>query len=330
MKKGTISILMILLFNQCTVQQKEDNQLQRYTFSAPKMGTTFHLTFYTHSHGHAEKVSQLVWNRIDKLEIIFSDYQSNSEASIISNTAGTGQKIKVSDEMWEVLQIADTISKISNGAFDVTIGALSKLWRKAIRQQKFPDEKDILTYKATVGYKSIDYFPKEQAVRLNKKGTRLDFGGIAKGYALDEAMIILRNNGIKSALVDGGGDIICSEKPPTRKPKPWKILLLESKELELYSSNSAIFVSGDTYKFLEVEDKKYTHIIDPKTGKGVQNANLVLVSSSEDYNKIEDKPIFNPRKATYADALASTCVVTGKKIRWHKTIIDIFREFDFE
>lgn len=328
MRKGTFILLGILLFVQCMIQSKNENQLQRFTFSAPKMGTTFQLIFYTHSDIHAEKVSQLVWKRIDELEMIFSDYQPDSEASSISNTAGTGQKIKVSDEMWEVLLIADSISKKSNGAFDVTIGALTKLWRKAIRQQEFPNQNDIQKYKATVGFESIDYFPNQQSIRLNKKGTRLDFGGIAKGYALDEAMIILRNHGIKSALIDGGGDIVCSEKPPIRKSKGWEILI--EGEFMFYAASQAVFASGLQYQFLEVEHRKYAHIIHPKTGIGIENTNLVLVILSEDYNKIKDKPIFNPRKGTYSDALASACIVTGKRIKWKNAYIKIIKDSENE
>jgi thiamine biosynthesis lipoprotein len=229
----------------------------------------------------AKLISQDAFQKVADLEQIFSDYREDSETSLLSSSAGKGQKIKVSSDLWNVLQYSMEVSHRTEGAFDVTCGPLSKLWRKAFRQQQFPAADEIEKAKSAVGYKYVRLFD-GQLVELTAPGMSLDFGGIAVGYAVDEAMKILKKRGISIALVDGGGDILVGNSPPGKKG--WNIDrvfyqngTLATEPLEI--ANQAITTSGDTYRYLEWEGKRYSHILDPRTGLGLTSREIVTVTA---------------------------------------------------
>ena len=177
----------------------------------------------------------------------------------------------------------------------MTIGPLSRLWRRAIRRSQLPQESELEQARQTVGYRHLQLDAAAQTVRLALPDMRLDLGGLAKGFAADEAMNVLYSFGLTSALVDAGGDIVLGDPPPDTSG--WRIavstvdprgnLVFE----DLYCSNTAIATSGDTYRFLEVDGVRYSHIIDPRTGIGVTRAGLVTVIAATGIR---------------ADALAST------------------------
>ncbi|MBI5915035.1 MAG: FAD:protein FMN transferase [Bacteroidetes bacterium] len=252
---------------------------QRHEFARPLMGTDFRIVLYHPDSSLAREAASEAFERVADLENIFSDYDENSEVSRLSD-AGNGE---VSDELWEVLEYALDVSARSEGAFDVTVGALTKLWRKAFRQKEFPSERDIEVAKATVGYKGIKTNPRTRNVKLKNKGMRLDFGAIAKGYAVDEAMEVLRDYGIYVALVDGGGDLRVGNTPPGQKgweiEQPDKIVNGEPTYKKAWYVNTAVATSGDTYRYLEHDGKRYSHIIDPRTGMGLTNRRIVTVTA---------------------------------------------------
>jgi FAD:protein FMN transferase len=159
-------------------------------------------------------------------------------------------------------------------------GELTKLWRRAFRQKEFPTASEIEAARKTVGFKDLEL--KKNTAQLKKTGMRLDLGGIAKGYAVDEAMAVIRSHGITVALVDGGGDMLAGDAPPgnigwlIEKPALGKDGLTTEK---IPLKNAAIATSGDTYKFLEHDGKRYSHILDPRTGMGITSRQLVTVTA---------------------------------------------------
>jgi FAD:protein FMN transferase len=263
----------------------EGDKLQdatRHEFSLPVMGTEFRIIAY---HPDSVKVKEAVkkaYARVAILEKVFSDYDENSEVSWL---AKDGKESEVSDELWDVLQYALEISRRSEGAFDVSVGALSKVWRKAFRQKEFPSNAELNRAAATVGYEHIKMKKnrRTRTIKLGKPGMQLDFGGIAVGYAVDEAMAWLREYGITTALVDGGGDILLGDAPPGQKgweiEVPDKLVNGEITFKKTYLANTAITTSGDTYRYLEHEGKRYSHIIDPRTGLGLTNRRVVTVTA---------------------------------------------------
>lgn len=267
---------------------KADNidieEKHRLEFSRPLMGTEFRIIAY---HPDSTKVKEAVekaYNRVALLEKVFSDYDENSEVSWLSKD---GKESEVSDELWDVLQYSLEVSRRSEGAFDVSVGALSKVWRKAIRQKEFPSNGELNRAAATVGYEYVKMKEAKRTgkrtIKLEKPGMQLDFGGIAAGYAVDEAMAWLREYGITCALVDGGGDILLGDAPPGKTgweiDVPDKLVGGELTFKKAFLSNTAITTSGDTYRFLEHKGKRYSHIIDPRTGLGLTNRRVVTVTA---------------------------------------------------
>ena len=260
------------------------------------MGTTFVITLYSTSRQLSQNAMDQAFDRIKKLNSVFSDYIEQSETSQLS--ANAGKRTTVSDDLWYLIRLSKRLSRQSKGAFDVSIGPLSKLWRRAIRQQRFPDSINLAQAKNLVNYKWIKLFPAKQQVKLKKKGMRLDFGAIAKGYAIDQAYQSLKENGITIALVDGGGDLFIGDPPPASS---WDIKDHNGKPLQI-KAQTAVASSGDSFQNLQWDGSKYSHIINPKTGLGMKNSNTVTVAAS---------------KATVADALSSTLsVLAPSRQQW--------------
>lgn len=255
---------------------------QRQEFFHPQMGTLFQIILYTKDTLQGQAIARQLFARIDSLNATFSDYLESSEITRLSNSAGTGQKIKVSRDMWRLLRIAQQISLASDGAFDLSIGPLTKLWRRAFRQSQFPNLKEVEAARQKVNFRAIQFYPLSRKVELQTAGMRLDAGGIAKGFAVDECFKLLLQAGVRSALVAAGGDIRVGVAPPD-KPH-WVIASKgmnatgEVQDQELYYQNCAVSTSGDTYRFLDWEGRRYSHIIDPRTGLGMQHRQFTRVS----------------------------------------------------
>ena len=283
---------------------------QRYEYEHPQMGTLFRLTFYAAGEAAAAAAAAAAFRRIDTLNARLSDYQPESELSRLSAQAGSGRAVPVSEDLWTVLTTAREVAAASEGAFDISIGPLSKLWRRAFRRQTFPQADRLAEARRTVGYQWIELLPGQRRVRLQQPDMRLDAGGIAKGYAVDEAMAALRTHGIDRALVDGGGDLLAAGPPPGSPG--WRISLKTAGETGALRDsvvllhNGALATSGDTYRYLEWEGRRYSHIVDPRSGLGVDHRALVSVQCPS---------------CTLADALASALSVIGPDGEWRALLL---------
>jgi len=263
-----------LLFGFCLVVNCMFGQdLKRYVFSEPHMGTSFRIILYADDSTKAEMAVRAAFSRIEALNVCMSDYLPESELNLLSKKAGTRTWIPVSNDLWTVLHASQIFAKKSKGAFDITIGPLSRLWRRAMRQASFPETDKLQEARKAVGYKNLKLNKRRQAVRLLKPGMKLDLGGIAKGYAIDEALKVLQSAGFSQALVDGGGDIALGNAPPNASG--WTVEIPaysypeDGKKEIVLMSNCRIATSGDTYKFIELAGVRYSHIIDPRTGLGI-------------------------------------------------------------
>ena len=274
--------------------QTRCQELRKFEFSESLMGTQFRLVIYSESEARAASAAQQAFQRAHSLNAIFSDYESSSEAMQLSEPGKIGRPVAISPEMAKVLDYAIQMSKMTKGAFDITIGPLSKLWRRAFRRNEFPEAGKIAEARGRVGYRRLKLNSRKQTLRIKKAGTKLDFGGIAKGFAIDEIARSLRSSlAGDHFLVDGGGDIYAGAAPPDEPG--WKIALPSGKPLIL--SNEAIAVSGDRYRYLEWENRRYSHIIDPRTGLGTTHRTTIGVRA---------------RTCMIADAWASTLIVLGQ------------------
>lgn len=244
----------------------------RFEYEQAKMGTLFRLVFYAGDSIEAQKAAKAAYEKVDALNAIFSDYEAGSEISRLSQSSESGFYTAVSADMWRILLYSDSMYKASQGAFDLSIGPLSKLWRKAFRQKVFPDSLSLAEANSRVGFEYLDLSQKRQ-LRFRKTGMRLDAGGIAKGYTADEVGRLLDSMGISMALVDAGGDIVVGAPPPQQDA--WHIEINGRGTIHL--KHQAIATSGDQYRYLDWEGKRYSHIIDPRSGLGLEHRFQVSV-----------------------------------------------------
>jgi thiamine biosynthesis lipoprotein len=254
---------------------------QRFEFEEPHMGTKFRLIFYASDKETAGKAAKATFARVAQLNQIMSDYSPTSE--LMELCKKSEQKpagpIQVSDDLFYVLQKAQEVSQLSDGAFDVTISPIVRLWRQARKDHRLPDPDVLKEAMKRVGYKNLVLDTKARTVDLRVPGMLLDLGGIAKGYAADEGLKVLERQGVKSALVAASGDIAVSEAPPG-KPG-WKIdiaPLPRSKERrQLLLIHAAVSTSGDSQQYVEINGTRYSHVVNPKTGLGLTGRRSVTV-----------------------------------------------------
>jgi len=182
--------------------------------------------------------------------------------------------------LWTVCRFARRLSADSDGAFDVTVGPLTRLWRRAHRQHRLPDSNRIEEARRAVGYRYLVVAPDTPRIGLSRPGMRLDFGGIAKGYALDEILHTVRRFGIQRALINGGGDLACGEAPTGRRGWPVRIKPWHDGDAaprRTLPPHDAVATSGDRWQFLEYEGKRYSHLVDPRTGWAIVGRRQVSV-----------------------------------------------------
>lgn len=290
----------LALIGGCVASHPTEDAWQRFEFTRPEMGVPFRVVFYAPNQPAAEAAANAVFQRISQLNDILSDYDTDSELSRLSRTAGQGKAVPVSNDLWFVLQVAQNLSARSNGAFDVTIGPVVSLWRKARREKKLPRPDQLAEARGAVGWRKLELDPRHHTAKLLVPNMKLDLGGIAKGYALDEAGKTLRARGLTRVLITGGGDMVAGEAPLRRRG--WKIELAPLNATNappggfLRLRHGALATSGDAFQYVEIDGKRYSHIVDPRTGVGLTDHSLVTVTA---------------RSGALADALATAVSVLG-------------------
>ena len=277
----------------------ETEAFERYRDVRPAMGAAFEIILYAPDDTVAQRAFDAAYQRIDELNRVFSDYDPESETSHLCRQAPMDQPVAISPPMAHVLQFALSLSEKTGGAFDVTIGPLSRLWRRARRQGQLPSDARLEEARASVGYRHIELDPVNHRVRLTASGMRLDFGAIAKGYASDQALDAMQTVGVTRALINGGGDLTLGEPPPGTDG--WRVGIAPLKADDppsqvLHLARCAVATSGDAWQFVEIEGVRYSHILDPRTGIGIQNRSTVTVLAPD---------------GMVADALASAVSVLG-------------------
>ncbi|HKQ39620.1 MAG TPA: FAD:protein FMN transferase [Verrucomicrobiae bacterium] len=289
--KSNLQIIFVSIFTLAGCRSADPRHMARYEFSKPQMGAPFRIVLYAPDAAAAETAANAAFRRVETLNQIFSDYETDSELNELSRTAGSGKAVPVSNDLWRILLQSQRFSELSDGTFDVTVGPCVNLWRKARRDKKLPDPPRLAAALRAVGYKKLAL--RKHTARLLVPDMKLDLGGIAKGYAVDEAMKVLKHNGIRSALVGAAGDIAVSDPPPAKSG--WQIEIGSPPKI-LSLSHAAVSTSGDTFQHLEVDGVRYSHIVDPRTGMGITNQVTVSVIA---------------RDSTTADALATAISVLG-------------------
>jgi thiamine biosynthesis lipoprotein len=254
--------------------------LQRFEFTETHMGSEFKIVLYSLDEPTARRASRSAFDRIAALDAALSDYQPDSELMRLCDRAG-GPPIHVSDDLFDILQRSKTMYEKSEGTFDVTVGPVVRLWRRARRDHKMPAPDLLQRARALVSSDLMELDSAARTVRLRKPGIKLDLGAIAKGYASQAAIDTLRRLGIDRALTAGAGDIVVSGSPPGREGWVVGIAPLENPEaapsIFLSLHDAAVSTSGDTERYVIIDGRRYSHIVDPRTGLGIVDRASVTV-----------------------------------------------------
>jgi thiamine biosynthesis lipoprotein len=259
-------------------------QLKRFHFTQNKMGSPFNIIFYCIDSSEATQLADNCYSLVDSMNTIFSDYSSSSEVGRLAEYK-INQEQQVSDELLNMLILSREAWIKSEKTFDVTIGALTQLWRKVKNEKRFPSADEIKRATQATGFNNLVLSISAKTILFKKKEMRLDFGGIVKGYAAQKVIDYLQSKNITQALADAGGDIVTSDAPPEKNG--WSIgINLPEEENELWDKklelkNYSVATSGDVYRFTLHNGKKYSHIIDPRSGYGVTSQRNVTVIAKD-------------------------------------------------
>jgi thiamine biosynthesis lipoprotein len=247
--------------------------LERFDFSAPLMATTFRISVHADTKAQAEAAADAAFKRIAALNAVFSDYEPNSELMQLCNV-GPNKPFKASDDLFTLISHSLEFARLTEGALDITCGNLTHLWRRTKRTHKLPPADRLQQALAATDWRAVQMDAKAHTITMLKPGMLLDLGGIAKGYAADAGLRVLRDHGLTRALVMAGGDIAIGDPPPGEDA--WEIKLRqfasaapEEKLETVRLRNCGVSTSGDLYQFTEIDGVRYSHIVSPQTGLGL-------------------------------------------------------------
>jgi thiamine biosynthesis lipoprotein len=275
------------------------SDLLRFERAELHMATPFRLVAYAPDEATAAAAFDAAMERIGQLDSAFNDYDPSSELSRLGAASPTPEPVPVSEDLWRILERATAFAELTDGAFDPTLGPLTRLWRRSRRLGRLPSADVLHSAQSAAGYRHLRLQRQHRGVALDRAGMRLDLGGIGQGFAADEALAVLRAHGLERALVDASGDVACGAAPPGRTGWRIGIAPLEpdgppSRYLEL--ADGAVSTSGDAFQFVEIDAVRYAHIVDPRTGLGLVGRCSATVIAAD---------------CTTADALATAACVLG-------------------
>jgi len=254
---------------------------QKFVFEQPKMGSPFTISIFAKDSAKAAQAATVAFHCADSLNQIFSDYLDSSELNHLNATSGQNRYVPVSTAMFDILKYAVDAARKSKGSYDISMGPVVRLWRQARKEKKLPDEDSLQSALKKVGYQFIHLDTVHQSVWLEKAGMQLDLGGLGKGYVAQAALNIIQDMGSPSSMVNAGGKIAIGKAPPGRNG--WRIGITLPGEREkimqrlLLLNNTSVATSGDIYQHLDINGKRYSHIVDPKTGLGITSQRNVTV-----------------------------------------------------
>jgi thiamine biosynthesis lipoprotein len=268
---------------------------RRFSFERPLMGTRFSIICHGAEEAAAKDAADEAFAVGERVNAVASDYLPDSE--LMRLPAG-GEAVAVSPLLAGLLDVSREMAERSDGAFDPTLGPLSRLWRESRRTGTLPDAGKLAEARAASGWQALEVDAKARTVRLMKPGMQLDLGGIAKGFAADRMFEVMKKRGFASTCIAAGGDLRLGDPPPGKTG--WKVGLKTfdpgKPEEVVELSNCAVSTSGDLHQFVEIGGKRYSHIVDPRTGLGLTERIAVSVIAPT---------------ATLSDALATACCVKG-------------------
>lgn len=267
-----------------------------YREAQAKMGSPFSITVVHEDEKTARAAIQTAWKEIDRLERIISSWQEDSQTSSVNREAGI-KPVVVSRELFNLVRRSLKVSALTDGAFDITFASAGRYWD--FRSNQLPNPEDVARAVAAIDYRKIQLNAATQSIFLQDRSTRIGFGGIGKGYAANRALHTLKEAGIQHAIVNAGGDLVATGRQANGQP--WDIVIAHPRQeanilARLNLTEQAVVTSGDYERYFMLDGKRYSHIIDPRTGYPVSGMMSVTVICPD---------------AELADALATSVFVMG-------------------
>jgi thiamine biosynthesis lipoprotein len=264
MKHFVVVLFLLAVFS--VAGRSEELRLES---SADAMGSTYSLVLYGENQAKLEAAAEEAFDEVRRLDRMLSNYLAGSEWSEVNRLAAQ-RPVKVSAELFALLANCVEYSRQSEGAFDISVGPLMKVWGFYKGSGHLPRKAEIQGALSKVGYRNIVLDAGAKTVRFAKAGVELDPGGIGKGYAVDRMVDVLRKNGVNAALVSASGSSIYALGAPPEE-SGWKVGIRDPKDeaatvTEVTLKNESMSTSGNYEKFFLAEGKLYSHIMDPRTG----------------------------------------------------------------
>jgi thiamine biosynthesis lipoprotein len=269
-----------LLFSSVALSARAPRPVALYTTTHSAMGTVFTLCLYSADAETAATESDVVFEEVDRIEQLLSNYRGSSELSRI-NAKAADAPVTTDPEMMDFLQQSQYWSRASDGAFDITVGRLMKAWGFYRHQGRIPTQDELLQLRSVTGWQKVELEPSERTVHFASLGIELDPGGIGKGFAVDAAVRILRADHVHAAMLSAGGSTIYALGSPPGKPG-WRVVvpgpLPSAGTLSVVTLRDTSLSSSDcTQKNFTVAGHLYCHIMDPHTMMPVKDRTQVSV-----------------------------------------------------
>ena len=263
------------------------------------MGNRFEITVIGPDKTWGDEMIEAGVKEIKRIEKLLTTFSDDSETNLVNRNAGI-QPVKVSDEVFQLIERSVRISAVTQGSFDITYGSIDKrLWNFDETMTALPTLKQARKLVKLINYRNIILNPLDKTVFLLQKGMRIGFGGIGKGYAAEMAKEAMKKKGVLSGIVNASGDLTAWGTQPDGTPWTVGIVHPDKKDLPfsyMNISDMAVATSGNYEKFVVINGRKYSHTIDPRTGLPVSGIKSVTV--------------FSPN-AEISDALATPVIIMG-------------------
>lgn len=287
-------VLALFLSGICLAQRP-------YKRTLKLMGSRFEITVVAADKADGDQYIDLAVAEIIRIEKLISSWDYSSQTSEINRKAGI-QPVKVDPELYQLIERAIGLSKLTDGAFDISYASMDRIWKYDGSMTAIPSQEDITASVSRVGFNNIILNKEDGSVFLKERGMKIGFGGIGKGYAADKAKTLLIENGVASGIINASGDMNTWGKQPDGQE--WKVAITNPMDKNkvfalLPITNGAVVTSGNYEKFVNFNGIRYSHIIDPRTG--YPSIGIISVT------------VFAP-SAELADALATSVFVMGKDV----------------
>lgn len=297
MSRLSLLLLLAVIFITRTVAQNNPEAFA-YTEKANHMGTVFQITAIGKNETLAKQAVAKAYQEVERIERLISSWDEHSETSLINRNAGL-TPVTVSEELFNLIERSKKVSKLSNGIFDISFASIDKIWRFDGSMKTIPSEEEIANSVSKINYENILLNPTDHSVFLKEQGMKIGFGGIGKGYTANRCKVLMQEMGIESGVVNAGGDLITWGKQANGEE--WTIGIADPSKKEsalsyLKISDHSVVTSGNYERFIELDGKKYSHIIDPTTGWPAESLTSVTIICPD---------------AEIGDALATTVFILG-------------------